>query len=82
MTIQEVSRSCHQQIKHHEAAIQLMKHHDESQNQYWFYQTSKPILSYFLKCQNPNQINSRYVKIFSTTLSLVPDNVPTLTKTD
>jgi len=31
---------------------------------------------------NMNQINSRYVNIFSTTLSLVPDNVLTLTKTD
>jgi len=41
MIIQEASRSCLQQnlIKHHEAAIQLMKHHDESQSQnrdLWF----------------------------------------------
>jgi len=37
MTIQEASQSCHQEIKHHEAAIQL--HHDESQSQnrdLWF----------------------------------------------
>jgi len=39
MTIQEAPQSCHQQIKHHEAAIQLMKHYDESQSQnrdLWF----------------------------------------------